>query len=266
MKRRNFIRTTLAASLVAANAGDAVIADPHQETKPEYYELRRYHLRRGKNTELMNDYFRDVAIPAMRRQGIDRIGVFNVMIGPDTPTMYVLIPHKTADSFATLDRRLATDAEYVRTGASFAALPSSSPAYVRMESSLMVAFDKMPRLEVTASAAGNKGRIFELRTYESHNERASKKKIEMFNRGEIAIFRRTGLQPVFFGETIAGARMPNLTYMLTYPDMATRDRNWKTFVDDPEWKKLSGLPEYADSEILSNISSVFLRPTNYSQI
>ena len=37
----------------------------------------------------------------------------------------------------------------------------------------------------------------------------------MFNSAEIAIFRRTGLRPVFFGETMVGAGMPSLTYMLT---------------------------------------------------
>jgi len=38
----------------------------------------------------------------------------------------------------------------------------------------------------------------------------------------IAIFRRAGLQPVFFGETLIGAKMPNLTYMLVFENMAAR--------------------------------------------
>jgi len=40
----------------------------------------------------------------------------------------------------------------------------------------------------------------ELRTYESHSKKANLKKIEMFNTGEIAIFRRAGLSPVFFAK------------------------------------------------------------------
>lgn len=35
------------------------------------------------------------------------------------------------------------------------------------------------------------------------------------------------------------------------------------FSTDPERKKPSGMPEYADSEIVSNSISVFLRPTTY---
>jgi len=137
---------------------------------------------------------------------------------------------------------------------------------VRVETSLMVAFEGIPKLEVPAAAKGNQPRIFELRTYESHSKKANKKKIEMFNNGEIAIFRRTGLQPVFFGETLIGAKMPNLTYMLIFENMAAREKNWGAFVSDPEWKKLSTTPGYTDAEIVSNISNIFLRPTAYSQI
>lgn len=270
MRRRNFLAASLTASgLLGVHGRDSLASallsnEPltPQTTKPEYYELRLYHLRRGPKVKVLNDFFREAALPAMNRNGMGPVGCFDVMIGPDNPTLYVLIPHKTLDSFATASARLAADAEYQKAGAGFFNLPAPDAAYVRAESSLMVAFDSIPKLEVPQ----NKPRIFELRTYESHNRKANKKKIEMFNIGEIAIFRRAGLQPVFFGETLIGSRLPNLTYLLTYPDMATRDKNWGAFIADPEWKKLSTTPGYSDAEIVTNISSVFLRPTAYSQI
>src|SRR5205823_13591588 len=150
--------------------------------------------------------------------------------------------------------------DYQKTGAEFINAPATDPSYVRVESSLMVAFAGMPELEAPAAAKGNQPRIFELRTYESHSKKANKKKIEMFNNGEIAIFRRTGLAPVFFGETLIGAKLPNLTYMLTFDNMAAHDKNWGAFASDPEWKKLSSTPGYTDPEIVTNISNVFLRP------
>ena len=130
----------------------------------------------------------------------------------------------------------------------------------------MGAIEGVPKIEVPASAKGNQPRIFELRTYESHSKKANKKKIEMFNAGELEIFRRAGLAPVFFGETMIGAKMPNLTYMLTFENMAAREKNWGAFGSDPEWKKLSTTPGFTDAEIVSNISNIFLRPTAYSQI
>ena len=47
----------------------------------------------------------------------------------------------------------------------------------------------------------------------TYYSKSAKKKIEMFNEvGEIAIFKKTGLQPVFFGETIIGPKLPNHFY------------------------------------------------------
>ena len=87
----------------------------------------------------------------------------------------------------------------------------------------------------------------------------------MFNEGgEIALFRKTGLTPVFFGETVVGRNLPNLTYMLAFDDMADRDKRWKVFVADPGWKTLSADPAYKDT--VSNITDIILRPTAYSQI
>jgi hypothetical protein len=80
----------------------------------------------------------------------------------------------------------------------------------------MRAFAGMPRVESPKKTFGDK-RIFELRTYESHSQIKAQKKIDMFNKaGEIQIFRDTGLTPVFFGETVFGRLMPNLTYMLVF--------------------------------------------------
>jgi len=253
-----------AAGLAAVAKTSAAQAD--DKSAREFYELRRYHLRRGPKQKLFDEFYREAAIPAMNRHDIGPVGVFNVMSGPDSPSMYVLLPHKTIGSFATALDRLRADPDYQKAGAEFINASPSDPSYVRVESSLMVAFDSMPKLEVPAVVAEKKPRIFELRTYESHSKKANTNKIEMFNTGEIAIFRRTGLQPVFFGETLIGTKLPNLIYMLTFENMAAHDKNWGAFATDPEWKKLSSTPGYTDPEIVSNISNLFLRPAAYSQI
>jgi len=241
-------------------------ATPGDKSSREFYELRLYHLRRGSKQKVFDDFYSEAAIPAMNRAGIGPIGVFNVAYGPDSPTMYVLIPHQSIDSFGTALDRVRSDAGYQKAGAEFINAPATDPSYVRVESSLLVAFEGIAKLEAPAAAKERKPRLFELRTYESHSKKANKKKIEMFNNGEIAIFRRTGLQPVFFGETLIGTKMPNLTYMLVFESMAAREKNWGVFASDPEWKKLSGTPGYTDAEIVTNISNIFLRPTAYSQI
>ena len=274
MERRDFISAAMAAggawlsTAAAANAAESVQAARGQERATEYYELRRYRLRRGPAQALTDTYLRTAALPAWQRAGAGPIGVFSVMIGPDSPTFYVLIVHKTLDAFSSLGERLASDAEYEKAAAPYLNAEATAPAFVRVDASLMRAFEGMPKLELPFGAGerGRRPRIFELRTYESHSEKASKKKIEMFNRAEITIFRRAGLTPVFFGETLVGANMPNLTYMLVYEDMAARDKQWSAFGADPEWKTLSTTPGFTDPEIVSNISNAYLRPTAYSQI
>ena len=274
MDRREFVSAALvsggallpAAALGAQGQGSGA-GRPADRTS-EYYELRRYQLRRGPGQQLVDAYLRDAALPAWQRAGAGPIGVFSVMIGPGSPSFYMVIPHKSIEAFASMPQRLADDAAYQKAGAPYLNVAATEPAFIRIESSLARAFDGMPRLELPFGGGenGRRSRIFELRMYESHSEKAAKKKIEMFNTGEIAIFRRAGLQPVFFGETLVGPHMPNLTYMLVYEDMAAHDKQWSAFSSDPEWKKLSSSPGFSDPEIVSNISNMYLRPTAYSQI
>jgi len=124
----------------------------------------------------------------------------------------------------------------------------------------------MPQVDVLPADGQRPARIFELRMYESNNGSTLARKIKMFNDAEIKIFKRLGMQPVFFGETIVGARMPNLVYMLSFENLAARDKLWQAFGADPEWQKLRSLPGNADAEIVSNIGNAILRPLPFSDI
>lgn len=264
VKRRDFLSSSLAAAATLPAMFSTAAEAP--AVAREYYELRRYHLRFGPMQKRFDDFFRDVAIPAMNRAGVRAVGVFGVLAGPDSPSMHVLLPHASAESLLTLEDRLMADAAYRKGGETFLAAPAADPSYVRLDSSVFVAFAGMPKLEVPAAAAEKKARIFEMRIYESPSKEGNIRKVGMFNDGEIAIFRKTGLHPVFFGEAIAGANLPNLTYLLTFADMEEREKNWAVFRNDPDWKKLSATPGLGNAEILTTITNLFLRPTAYSQI
>jgi hypothetical protein len=200
----------------------------------------------------------------MNRHDIGPVGVFNVMSGPDSPSMYVLLPHKTIGSFATAIDRLRADPDYQKAGAEFINASPSDPSYVRVESSLMVAFENMPKLEAPAGVAEKKPRIFELRTYESHSEAKALKKVEMFNSGEIEVMREVGLAPVFYGQAVIGRDLPHLTFMLSAEDRDAHKKHWGTFGGHSTWKKMKDDPQYANT--VSKITSRFLSPASYSQI
>ena len=238
-----------------------------QQAQPEFYLWRQYVLRNGGQLRRLADFLQNAAIPALNRLGHTPVGAFEAVIGVASPTVFLLTPCATLDSLASLDARLEADADYARAGAAYLDAPATDAPYVRIESSLLAAFPKMPRLQVPAATAAKGPRLFELRTYENPSEKAQRAKIRMFGEmGEIEIFRRVGLTPVFFSRTLVGPHMPNITYMLVHDNIAGRDKSWDAFRNDPEWKKLAATPGYADAEIVSNITTVLLRPSAYSQI
>ncbi|WP_026461863.1 NIPSNAP family protein [Adhaeribacter aquaticus] len=267
MKRRNFVKTSLLAGTLAGTMSQTSLgnnlADTQQKSTPEFYELRVYSLKNSTQQQLVENYFAQAAIPALNKFGSKNIGVFKELQPEGQSKIYILIPYSSVENFIKMPAKLAADATHNKAGAAYLNAPATEPAYERMESSLMEAFAGMPRLFVPEK----KSRIFELRRYESHSEVAGKKKIDMFNNvGELAIFKRVGLTPVFFGETIIGEMRPNLTYMLTFDDMAEHDANWKAFGGDPEWQRIRTLPDYLDAKIVSRITRTFLTPTASSQI
>jgi hypothetical protein len=260
MERRTFMQSS-AAAVCAVAAGSSSAADP-KDKGSELYELRTYQVKEGKQPAL-DAYLSKALMPAARRFGVGPIGVFHEKVDKGLGQTFVLIVHPTAESFAKLSMGLAGDEAYLKSAADYLAVKPADAIYSRIESSLLAAIEGLPKIE---KPDAGKPRLFNLRIYESHNERAGKKKIEMFNKGEIAIFKRVGLTPVLFGEAIAGGLMPNLTYLLVFPDDDGRKAAWDKFRVDPEWLKLRAIPEYADKEIVSRITNILMTPTSYSEI
>jgi uncharacterized protein (DUF1330 family) len=264
MKRRSFIQSSLiTGTSLSLSAQTLAAAAPKK--KQEYYELRIYTLKDDVQQRMVDLYYKDAAIPALNRQGAKNIGVFTeLQPGEQHTKLFVVIPFPSVEHFSDMDIKMAKDIAYQQAATDYLSAPADAPAYERVQSSLLKAFSGMPNLVPPDT---NKERIFELRRYESPSEYAGKKKIEMFNEaGEIEIFKKTGLTPVFFGEALIGEARPNLTYMITFDNMEAHDKNWKSFGSDPEWQRIKSIPEYADKLIISKITRTFLKPTSYSQV
>jgi len=262
MNRRNFVRSALVTG--AALPLKNTFMDDSRSPKQQWYELRIYTFADATQRELTSGYLEHAYIPALNRAGSANIGVFNES-QPETGVSktFLLIPFGSIEDFTGLNAKLTRDNAYTAAAASYLDAPATAPAYQRIESSLLKAFAHMPAMEVPEK----KPRLFELRRYESPTEAAGQKKIEMFNdAGEIDIFKKVGARPVFFGETLIGQYRPNLTYMLTFDDMADHDARWKAFGSDPDWKTVSKRPEYSDARLISKITRTFLTPAPYSQV
>jgi hypothetical protein len=264
LQRRQFLTASLAASAVAlAPESDAQPAASHSR---EFYQIRRYHLQNGPQTALTESYFAGALIPALTRMGMGPVGAFRLEFGSETPIFYALIPSSSCEALVELDLRLAKDADFLKAAEPFWSAPATAPAFDRVEVAMLAAFEGWPKITPPPSTAAKAKRIFQLRTYESPSDRDHVRKVEMFHSGEFEIFVNAGCHPVFFGDTLIGPRMPNLTYMLSFADAADLDARWDVFRNDPAWKKLSADPHYSYEAIVSNISNLILSPLAASQI
>ncbi|MFT3880017.1 MAG: NIPSNAP family protein [Gemmatales bacterium] len=270
MNRRNFIQAT------AATLGATTMVQANDDPGREYYELRTYTLKAEK-LPLLDAYLEKALLPAVERLGCGPVGVFletesnerDVISGKRTDTtvrdgvqrLYVLIVQPSADVAASLPAALDRDAEYQKAASAFLAAKPADPVYQSCTSTLLRAIAGMPKI---ATPDKSKPRIFNLRTYGSNNERAAAKKVEMFEKGELEIFKEVKLTPVFFASAYSGESLPNLTYMLVFPGDPERDAAWQRFGKSPAWSKLKATPGYADNELLTKITNRVLTPQPYS--
>ena len=200
MKRREFISASCLAAAPLIGQSTLSAADGRSSDAKQYLELRHYELESQDHQHTFAAFPAQAAIPAFGKLGIGPVGVFK-RADDKNFDLYVLLPHKSLDSVITANTKMLASPQYQEAGRNVIDSAKSSPVYKRWDSALLLAFDECPRVEVPSK---KDTRVFQLRIYESHNTTKAKRKIEMFNRAEIALFRRTGLHPVFFGESIAG--------------------------------------------------------------
>lgn len=233
MKFRTAVTALAAAAALTASAQDR-----------EHYELKTFILKAAK-VEALDTFLSKSFIPAAKSAGAGPVGVFREAESNGIATVHLLTVLKSAEQAAKISAKL----------------PEGISDEV--ETSLFVAIEGMPKIAATDTT---KPRVLNLRIYESPTPEAHAKKVNMFNIGELAIFKRVGLTPVMFGSALSGPRMPNLTYLLVFPDDDARKAAWKKFGPDAEWQKLKAMPGYSDKEIIRKITNKLATPAAYSEI
>jgi hypothetical protein len=230
----------------------------------EFYEIRVYHLKTDAQEKTVDSFLKNAYLPALHKAGIQKIGVFKP-VEPDTADrrIYVIAPYKNPTQIVATAEALLADKKFLENGKEYLDAPFNIPPFDRLESIVLKAFSHNPILQLPSLKGPRENRVYELRSYEGHSEKIFRNKVKMFNEGgEVALFKRLGFNATFYAEVVAGSRMPNLMYMTTFEDRTSRDEHWKTFGGDPEWKKLSSMPEYQNN--VSKIDIYLIRPTEYS--
>lgn len=241
-----------------------LMQEPTSSSKPRntYLEIKTWKLHNSPEgqAERVSKFLKSGLMPALDRTGGKLAGAWANLFGADGPYYVTLSQFPNLGSMGETFEALQHDQDY-QAAVDELSFGNGLP-FVRVESSILRSFDIMPAPSITD--VGGHGRVFEWRTYESQSFGALRRKVAMFNEGEAQIFMRLGFRPVFFGETIAGPKQPNLMYMVSYDDLAQHDKLWGAFGSDPEWKKLSSRPELKDDQVVANISNVLLHPLPFS--
>ena len=285
MFRRDFLTAAATVGITAATQaakGDVLIpnrrSQQYQETtySSRYYpgddsrQRFRYILLETYATQSIrkrNDLLRSFdsyLISDRNRMGFDKVGVFYV----DTDLMrgdrnydadyydtavFVVQESTSLEAFLDLQKRTADD--FTRFNL------SDDLQFVDEEMTVLRSLACQLRISVPYR---NKDRLLQLRTYNSPNYERNIAKARMFEQGELDLFRRCGMEPVFMGSAIFGTWIPNITYMLSFEDDEARRDGWDMFVRHPEWRQMSQDPQY--SRTATRIRNLFLRPSHGSQI
>jgi hypothetical protein len=222
----------------------------------DYLILKQYSFATVEDLRQTSEFIEFAYLPALKQAGYTHIGVFTEQPKEENkvPDLYLL--HTLADiqQFAKLDEQLLSLGTWEK---------EHSPQYLRVNTTLMRAFEDMPQLRPCPLEGDRTERVYELRSYESTNVKKYLNKVDMFNAGgEIILFEELGFNAVFYGEVLAGSQMPNLMYMTTFENKEKRDQLWDLFFNSAKWEELKNNDFYKGN--VSKADIIFMVPTAYS--
>lgn len=238
-----------------------------QTQKIDYYLVKVYHCSHLEQVRQIEEYVGNTLIPFLKKNSIKHVGVF-LPIANDTAVNKRLMVWAPLTNLSVL-KQIET---------SFGGLDpygdnpligldslNKKPPYTRLETMLAMAFRDHPTYAVKSSFEKSPENIYEFRSYESSTEALHLNKVHMFNQGgEINIFKNLDFNAIFYGRVIVGAHMPNLIYMTSFKNIQERNDRWNRFREDPSWKKLSKLPQYAGN--VSRNETILLKPSRYNSL
>lgn len=115
----------------------------------------------------------------------------------------------------------------------------------------------------TVLAAAPADRVFEIRTYTTHEGKLEALNTR-FRNHTTKLFERHGMTNIgYWVPTEAPLSRNTLIYVLAYPSREAAQKSWDAFRNDAEWQKVKAESE-AGGSIVSKVESVFMNATDYS--
>lgn len=225
-------------------------ASAQQKKQPDYYLIKIYHCTNQQQLDQIEKYLQAEYIPFVHKNGIKKVGVFMPLTN-DTALdkqVYVWIPSTQLATLTAIEQQFEKMNPFDNNQLIHLDSIASKAPYNRIETMLSVAFKNQPAYLETTDFKRSAETVYEFRSYESSTENLHLRKVHMFNEGgEIDLFKKLQFNALFYARVIVGAHMPNLVYMTRFNNRDEREAHWKQFGNDPDWKKMSSLPIYANT-------------------
>jgi hypothetical protein len=112
-----------------------------------------------------------------------------------------------------------------------------------------------------ASAASPDTQCYEMRIYYAAPGKLDDLNAR-FRNHTIKLFEKHGMKNIGYWMPIENPDL-KLIYVLAYPSREAREKSWKAFVNDPEWKAVAKSTE-ANGRLVAKAESLFMSATDYS--
>jgi hypothetical protein len=118
---------------------------------------------------------------------------------------------------------------------------------------------------VSAPRPPQTAKIYDMRVYKANPGKLNALNAR-FRDHTCRIFTKHGMKLIGFWTPSEGADAKDtLIYIVAFPNLEAQKKAWKSFWDDPEWKKVKADSE-KDGVLVKEMKSTLLRATDYSPI
>ena len=101
----------------------------------------------------------------------------------------------------------------------------------------------------------SKSKYFEMRKYYAHEGKLPDL-LKRFQDHTMKLFEKAGMENIIY--LVPEENTDNsMSYILGYPDAASRDKMWKSFNEDPEWKKVYEA-SHVNGPLVAKVESTFM--------
>ncbi len=128
----------------------------------------------------------------------------------------------------------------------------------------LFALAPLAALSADTRAAEKDAHVYEMRVYY-----AAPGKLDALNarfrNHTTKLFEKHGMTNVGYFVPVGENKEGKLVYFLGYPSKEARDKSWKAFVADPDWKKAAAESEKG-GRLVAKVETAFLTTTDYSPV